>query len=452
MPNPATARWVVDLWIGGDTVNLSRAVVKFEWKSMVNGGFIVRARLEDPYFALLEKYIEGDSGLLRSGRQHDNPTLVTFRMRWDTGYTGPKRVALVTDMQAIGDRTYSGGFEFIAVDPVSYYINSGDASGKMYKGKIGGKGGIIDQVIKEYAVKDISKLGYSLEVEVGDTTDQENTYWQMRQDPKTFIGSLLEWSSSLTKHKTSWIVANGQDTADYKKLKIEVKESHTSKLSWPKDVTESGSIIEGRPLVLRYGGPPQQPIGDIHSWSIVTNNFLSALNTKLVTSGISSISGEYLDTVVDTDEKFVSVKDDNTENKPNPKLKPQQAFKKPINDERGWSHVQFIPEFNGGDLGVPYKEYISGRARKNYLDLLNLLMRIKVTVRGQPRLFDSTELGRTKVNLKWLKIQPVDGPQQRFTDGDWLMYGWHHRCSNTFGWETDVFLMRLDYDAKAVGG
>ncbi len=464
MANPSTAKWIVDCRIGDLDENLSKLVQAFEWKSMVNGGFIVRAKLEDPYFEVLNKIIEGRRGRSRSGReapepwldsarQHDNPTLVRFKCRWagDRGLATPERVALISDLHALGNEAFSGGFEFIAVDPVSYYINSGDASGNTYTGKIGGKNGIIDQVIKEYVRPDIEKLGFNLDVEVGDTDDQENNYNQMRMDPKTFISSMLEWSSSFTKHKTHWIVANGQDDKDPRNLKIEVKESHNADLKWPKDVTINDGVTANKPFVLRYGGVDNNPVPDIFKWEFLADNFISALNTKMVTSGMSAVSGEYLDRIVDQEEeKIVFVKDENTDQKTNPTLTAEQGFTKPTERKRGWTSINSIPEHNAGDVGVPYKRYVDGRARQTYMNMLNMLMRLKISVRGQPRMFDSTELGRTRLRLKWLKVDPDGGGQTRFLDGDWLIYGWHHKFK--INWHTDIYLARLDWDASAVPG
>jgi len=81
--------------------------------------------------------------------------------------------------------------------------------------------------------------------------------------------------------------------------------------------------------------------------------------------------------------------------------------------------------------------------------MLNMVMRIRVTIRGEPRLYDSTELGRTKATLRWLKQGDSGGAEARFLDGDWLIYGWHHRLGGR-GWETDVYLCRQDYDSLGV--
>lgn len=444
MSTPSGSGWLVDCKIGN--VKVGHLINNFQWKSLVNGGYIIRVRLEDPYFNIFYKVIEDPGGhLLPTGRQYDRPTLVTFKVKWDNGIEGRERVALVSDMHCLGGDEFSGRFEFIAIDPISYYVNSGDASGKMYRGKIGGRNGVIYQVLRDYVPPNIG--GYNVKFIVGETDDQPNNYWMMRQDPKTFIASLLDWSCPFTKHKTSWIVANGQEEGT---LSIEIKESWTPNLSYPKPVPGSTS-----PMVMSYGGGTTIPTADIQKWEILMDNFISALDLKLVTSGMSTISGEYWDRIVDEPEQVVFAKDQNTNSKVNPTFSSREGFTKPKKDDRGWTHIVSVPEvYSAGDIGYPYDRYVDGRARQKFMEMLNLLMRIRVTVRGQPRLYDSTELGRTKVTLRWLRPnEDGGGTTPRFIDGDWLLYGWHHKMStNTGTWFTDLYLARLDWNASAIPG
>jgi len=178
------------------------------------------------------------------------------------------------------------------------------------------------------------------------------------------------------------------------------------------------------------------------------------------------VSGEYLDRITDTKEQIVYVKDENTNGKVNPNITKQQGFTKPKSkngvisgagttrpsSKRGWTHIASVPEvYSAGDIGPKYSQYIDGCARQKYIEMLNMLMRIKVTADGQARLYDSTELGRTKATLRWLKAdEESGGSKPRFLDGDWLIYGWHHKLAHG-NWDTDVYLARLDWDAASVG-
>ena len=459
MGAPSGVSWKVECKIGKSGFDVGMWIKRFEWKSMLNGGYIIKAKVYDPNFQILDEVIEGGGELLATGRQPDELTLVEFKLIWASQppMETKTRVALISQLDARGDDSFNGVFEFIAVDPISYFINSGDCSGAAYKGKIGGSGGVIDKVLNDYVPTNIG--GYTTLFDVGETDDKESTYWMMRQDPKTFIMSLLDWSSPFTKHKTAWIVANGQDETE-KTVSIEIKEAWTPSLQYPSPVAgDDGPFV----LIYSSGGSP-----DILKWEIITDNFISALNLKIITSGLSAVSGEYFDKVTDKDkEQFVYVKDENTSGKVNPKTTAKQSFTKPRaengtvtgsgtprpSSKRGWTHIMAVPEVgSASDIGHKYSRYIDGRARQKYMEMLNMLFRIRVTARGQPRLFDSTELGRSKSTLRWQKADEQSGGNRtRFLDGDWLMYGWHHILVRDGSWTTDVYLARLDFDCASSG-
>jgi hypothetical protein len=438
MSTPATATWDIDLKIGDVSVD-STSIGRFEYKALVNGGYIVWCKLIDFHFNFLDTVIEKGQ-VLKQARQLDNPIVIEFGMKWRDGEDDQKmekRAAIMSDFYANGSGERGGFFEFVAIDPVSYFINSGDGAGSVYKGKIGGEDGVISEVIKDYAEEGLNYASFNLKKEIGETEDQESQYWMMRQDPKTFIMSLLDWSSKLTKNKTSWIVASGPTPGGSgpRDVTIKIEESHNSSLNGP----------GGKPLIIRYGGTPKQQAADIVRWEILSDNFLSVISNKLLTSGMSAISGEYLDKVFDEDEEFVIVNDKNTEKKTTVDIDGNQSFSKSSKEDRGWTAIHAVPEFSAGELGVKYKEWVDGRARQSYINMLNFVMRMKVTIRGEPRLGDPVELGRIKTSLRWYDGDDKDEP--RFMHGEWLIYGWHHKL---YGgeWYTDVYMGRLDHDAK----
>ena len=48
--------------------NLQKNLIRFDWKSMVNGGFIVKCTLIDPNFSRIDKIIDDDQATyLRNG-------------------------------------------------------------------------------------------------------------------------------------------------------------------------------------------------------------------------------------------------------------------------------------------------------------------------------------------------------------------------------------------------
>lgn len=378
---------------------------KFEWASFVNGGYIIRARVSDPFFNYLKNL--AINGYLKEGRETETP--VKFKISWSDGNETQQRTAFMTDLQAHGVNE-GGEIEFVAIDPPSFYLNAGTADGRVYTGRVSD---VIKQVVNDFAP--------GIDVEVTTTTDNKtNKWWMMRQDPHTFIRSLLDWSAGVTPKHTSWVVASVDK-------KIVIKEQ-----------AELQTKDFGIYYVNRHGDAP----GDALQFDMLADSFVSPLQTKLVTAGISAISGEFLDKITDTQEQKVIVKDENTSNKVNTNITPKQGFAKPHKD---WAtSVMAIPEHSAGDIGVQYGKYIDGRARGLFMNMLNLVMRIRLRVTGEPLMNDSSALGVSTATLAW---QDMDN-EPYFLSGRWLVYGFHHTVTRDH-WYTDLYLARLDYDASA---
>lgn len=388
----------------------------FKWKSMLNGGYVIHANFIDPHFAQFQSTVD-DNYLAQARKQ---PLKVKFQLKYDVAdgvdpAQTDERIAYMTDLRA---KTVMGGqaegfFEFIAVDPPSWYLNKGDAEGLIWKGKV-------SKVIKDV----ISKYAPGITPDIGETTDnQENRWQQMRQDPKSFITSLLDWSASITNQKTNWVVASVDE-------KIIIKEQ-----------AELQSQDFGE-----YSVNTDYPAGqDTIDWEVLESNYLTNLQTQLVTAGISAVSGLYCDKKNPITKDKVIVNDENTGNKKNVNIKADQGFAKPTDKDRGITFIRSVPEFNGGDLGIKYKEYIDGRPRGMFLNMLNILFRMRIKVYGIPKIHDSSQLGVSTIKLSW-----NDAQSQPFQfGGKWLVYGFEHVLSSNKEWYTNLFISRLDYDASA---
>lgn len=430
-------------------IKLSDEIVSFNWKSLVNKGFIVTFKVRDVAHSLLKEVIEGASdddkydnvlSYLRIGRQNnpDNQLMIKFRIRWDKGATTPWRHALVADIRARGLDNYDGTFAITAVDPISYYLNLGDASGQIFRGKIGGDNGVIKQVINQYVPPTIG--GFSIKSVVDDTTDTEYNHQMMRQDPKTFIKSLIEWSSSLNSDKVSWLIQVGEISKDAANPSDGESKS-TFNINVVKNSTDSVDGPNGEYISFKYGGKQS----DILSWEFIGENDIAVVSNRLFSSSISAATGA----VIERD-----VVDENTGNKFNPPLTDIRGFTKPNQVDKGATFIQPIPEFSSGqELGIDYRQYIDGRARQQYMDMLRGVMRLKVSVMGEPKLFDTSQLGLTLINIKWHSDNRDDpGESERFLTGPWILYGWEHVCTPKGSWKTNIFLNRLDYDSDAKPG
>lgn len=400
---------------------------RFEYKAMVNGGYIIRANLFDPYSNLLGKLVK--NGYFEVSRQ--TPIVVTFQIKWDAkgrypdSATRPNQQAFVVSLQARGGSPDVAHLEFVAIDPPSWYLNTGDASGKAYRGRVSD---VIREVVEQYAP--------NIDLDVTRTTDSPNNRWyMMRQDPKTFISSLLDWSSSITPQQTHWmIVPYGSGN------KIVIKE-------------QADFQSQARAYYRYHHDDNHDTIKD---WEILADNALSVSATKLVTAGLSATSGQYLDRITDTAERKVFAKDATTSSKIIANVDRSESFervpdgKPPDTEVSGWTAISAIPElYSAGDLGKRYEEYVDGRPRGMYLKLLNRLFRARFQVVGHGIWSDCRGLGVDTFFVKW---DAADGSDY-FLNGNWLAYGFEHVVTRR-SWVTNVYGARFDHDAIAyrVGG
>lgn len=397
----------------------------FEFRGMVNGGYIVRAKLFDAHYNLLTELIE--EGYFKETRTR--PVMVTFQILQGPDGTFPATAtrvqkAILMSLDTVGGPEDTGNLEFIAIDPPSWYLNLGDAGGDCFRGRV-------DQVIQ----KVVSTYAPGIQLEVGRTTDSTNNrWWMLRQDPKTFISGLMDWSSAITQKKTQFLTQ-----MDGNRLIIK----------------EQGSLPSKQRAFYRYFA--QQDLDTIQEISLKADNALSIVQAALVTSGCSAISGHYLDKVTDRGGNKVFSKDSNTANKQIARTNDDQSFTRPedaLDKAAGWTAVTSIPEiYSAGDLGVNFDDYIDGRGRAMWLNMANALLRVKFKVLGHGEWSSTEGLGVDTIFVKWTAGRRVGGKDFWWVTGNWLVYGFHHVVTRR-SWHTDLYCSRFDHDAQAkkVGG
>ena len=389
---------------------------------MLNGGYIIRAEFTDPNFNLLTELVK--LGYLRNSRSI--VLRMKFQIRW--GAPGEEDPDTATRFQmanvvsvAVNNRgTDTAIIEFVAIDPPSWHLNAGDASGKCYRGSVSQ---VIKQVIRDYAP--------GIRADVSQTIDStQNKFWMYRMDPKTFIGSLLDWSSSITNQKTNWVVAMDGDRIT---------------------ISEQAALTSQQRGYYRYWDGPGNDT--IESWELINNNALSVAETKIITQGLSAVSGQYLDRSTDQKEQHVFAKDSTTPNKVTARTTEETSFTKPDDQPGsrppniGWTSVSAIPEvYSGGEIGLRYEQYIDGRPRGMYLNLINSLMRLRLRVVGHAEWIDGMGLGVDTIFIKWVGEPNDDGQKLYFLSGHWLVYGFHHIVDRR-RWHTDLYVARYDYNA-----
>jgi len=387
-----------------EDIDVAPYYTRLEWRAAINNGYIVRARLRDPFFNLLKKIT--DLYYLKKAR--NEPVKVTFHFEWKSEKENQTedRIAYMINLYGKGEGELAS-LEFIAIDPPTWLLSRGKSDGKYYEGSVSD---VIKKVCSENGIGN---------VEVTKTIDNvKGNWWMMRQDPKTFILSLLDWSSPLTPNKTKWVVNSKDD-------RIVIKEEYGLN---SKDL---GLLIVSQ----KDAGP-----GDTLDFEIMLDNFTHVLHSEEHTAGMSAISGYYIDTV--TEKEKAKVYDKNTGNKSNTKFGQDRGFK--TSSKIFSTFAPAIPEESAGNVGIPYKDYIDGRARLEFLNMLGYIMRMRVAIHGDRVFSDPLDLGVSTITLQWIGL---DG-QPYFLAGHWLVTSFYHTITPKF-WRTDLFINRLDFDAAA---
>ncbi len=415
-------------------VDLGSLCTNLEWSSFVNTGYIVKGEVHDANHFNLKAIVRGADGeeaklkYLQDGRK--KPVPVKFKFSWaggDNVNETEERVAYLISLNGHGSGQNSL-IEFVAIDPPSFMLNAGTADGRVYQGRVSD---VIKKVVEDFTGK--TEGVPNLEIDVTKTNDSDKNLWYMaRQDPKTFIMSMLDFSSSLSTDKSRWIISSNDTKINIK------KESDLEGIDFGDFSVAPTNSKEAR---------------DHNNWELHMNNFISAYQTRLVTGGISAVSGQYLD--VRNAEDSVIVKDENTAQKRNVELGSDRAFAKP---EPGsgttWpqglpaTFIMSVPEHSGRDIGMAYGDYIDGRARQKFINMLGMAMRIRIEVDGLAAASSSDLLGVSTASLTWKDIS--EESELYFLHGRWIVYGFRHLFTDRRGeWTTSLYLYRLDYNAAS---
>jgi hypothetical protein len=388
-----------------EDMELGWAWVRLEWKAMVNNGYVVRGRLEDPHYKIFADVME----LHYLKKARNEPIKIKFRFIWRGSEEKTEtRIAYITDLYMRGT-VEDGWIEFIAVDPPTWLLSRGKAEGKHYKGSVSD---VIKQVCQENGVSDV-KVSKTIDNKKGD-------WWMMRQDPKTFILSLLDWSCTITPNETKWVVnAKDEELIIKEEYDLESEDFGVIRVS-----TKDASAVQ------------------MEDFEVLFDNFSHVMYSEEHTAGLSAVSGYFIDTI--TEEEKAKVYDNNTGNKSNTSFGMDRGFKKP--SKKFATFTQAIPEDSAGGVGLNYKEYIDGRARREFLNMLGFVSRMRLRISGQPEFDDPLKLGVSTVTLKWVGQGPQPDPY--FLSGNWMVSAFYHIIVPGT-WTTDLFINRLDYDAAA---
>jgi hypothetical protein len=109
--------------------------------------------------------------------------------------------------------------------------------------------------------------------------------------------------------------------------------------------------------------------------------------------------------------------------------------------------IKAMPEmYSGGEVGVPYQDYLDGKARAYYYGLLNNELKGVITVPGDGEFADTKGLGVDTVYIRWT-VPPNTGEGPYWANGNWCVYGFRHSFKVSKGWLTDIYISRWDSNA-----
>lgn len=422
MAGEVRAQFFAEIIFNGTKIGQGR-IDAFEWKSFVNGGYEIRASISDPGHRFLNDIEVWRKDYLAKARR--DPLEIKFKMGYLGGppaefetYQGKYKKAIISDLTIHGDVAV-GGIEFVAIDPPSWYLNAGKSDGKIFTGNVSK---VIKDVVQE-------ATGGAISAQVSETKDDQKGKWpMMRQDPKTFILSLMDWSSRIINTEESmWMVGVDDNT-----IYVESQQDFRQRQKHIADYNASTT---------------RERRNDIMEYSVLNNTLLTAYQARLTTQGISVVSGKFLDKQVEP--KKVEIRDENTTQKLNAKVDPTMSYKKPSKDYS--TSIIANPEFSGGELGIKYEDWIGGRPQQLYLQMLPMIMRCRFTVKGDYRFYDNNNLGVATIKLTWKDIGSDGVKKDYFLHGHWIVYGFHHRMvrGEEPHWYTDIYAYRIDHDSSA---
>ncbi len=396
-----------------------------DFKGTVNNGYMICVRLVDPGLTFFDGMI--------SNKYFPASMVAPQWMKWqllgtlDGVYpesaTNPQ-VGIIVGVKSLFERGDSV-LEITAIDPITHALTTGDAGGRAYRGNIAE---VITNVVSDFGRP---VAGKSPEVDVTNFSGSDDMSWHMyRQDPKTFISSLLDWSVSLTDTKTRFLIG-----IDGNKLSIQ----------------EQGKM----PTKRRGYYQKHMAQGDtIYDHKIFANNYVSTVDNKLVTQGAASTNGFYLDRVNDPSETFTVVSDRTTQNKYVPKVAVTRSFAKANSTPgkttpySGSTTVMAIPELLAtGEMGIPYENYIDGKARNEYFKVANNGLRMILRVFGHGEYYNTMGLGADTVFVAMQNMSTSTELSYFWNTGAWIVEGFHHKLTND-NWYTDLNLLRLEQNAS----
>ena len=403
--------------------------VTYEYEAHVNQPEIVRVTVLDPHHTIFDEHMEK---YFRQAIPIPPITMMT-QGRWVPAHTGralelTKKEHVITSIENTGPGRKGADQTHITFNGMSlphYLLAAGDAGGYVYEGRLSD---VIPQVCAKY-----SRGLFSTSFRSQTKDDQHNKWWQNRMYPLAFIKSMLRWSTPLTKHKSRWIFYADTDAGSQLLEFFEQRDDpskHRATYWWGADPSRVGH-------------------GDILDYEMLGDNSRDTWRGKIVTSGISTLSGAYHDRIVHWPKKDkVYIDEAQTGGKYTQSSLAKEAYTQPstnnpLSQAIGWTRAHSLPELAAGEMGMKYDAYIDGYARSEYYRDAPYLQRASFKVLGHHIWSESIGLGYDTIDIVWR----TQKDQLHFMHGTWIVDGFRHIISRR-GWVTILHCHRLYANAS----
>ena len=411
-------------------------VISAEFTGMVNNGYRVSFRVNDAFLLILNDLIEQDYFKIAKTQ----PLYVDFQFKDTSGNTTvpdnatPLRTAIVTNMEFLQGPFEKGLAEITAVDPVTYFLSTSFGDGGVLVGRL-------DQALAELFKREVQYV----DVTIAKFRGSDAMRWYLlRMDYKTFLMNMLEYGAGLTYDQTGILLETDGFT-----LNITTQGQNPSRqrrfYSWG----------QGQPNTVLTGQITSNNSQFVTAGAISSAGTPSTFKAYFSNDNESTFNGTPIFKYCVVDESY-------TKEKQIPKVPMEGSFLGPdlnaLNDAVvspkaqnalgiGMTNMKAMPEmYSGGEVGVPYQDYLDGKARAYYYGLLNNELKGVITVPGDGEFADTKGLGVDTVYIRWT-VPPNTGEGPYWANGNWCVYGFRHSFKVSKGWLTDIYISRFDSNA-----
>ena len=392
----------------------------FRWESFINSGYKVFGKFGNPYQSVIQDDDVGNILL----RARNEILEAKFSIKWTDSTETTTRSVIITHINTYGEGGNDSFITIEGIDPASWVLLHGKAKGDVKEGKIST---VINEVVSEAS----SDVGFNISLDMQETTDNEKNLWyRMKLDPKTLINTMLEWSIHVADNDnqstTAWAIQSEDKD-------IVIKD-------WSK--IKPYEQMNGIEYSVNNQGSANRV--DIDSIRVGGNFLLGTTSPRMISSGISSITGKLFSHEDKQYEDDLRIWDKNTAKKINVSTDKDRSTTKPDDNVEWATYLNSIPEHNNGELGIKYNKYMAGKSRDWFIKSLYTTLRCSFDVYGEYKCDSVKVHGKTKVKLNMVDVNG----DPYYLYGDWIIYGFQHIVTRK-SWITRFHVSRLDHDASS---